>query len=77
MHDVVPVIAEPGQALNGLPCLGWVVGQQLVSHHLVHGQMQPRVDRLAAGNHVVIANAHSCREECIGCWTQDTFVIRT
>jgi hypothetical protein len=33
VHDVVPVIAEPGKALNHLPCLRRVAGQQLVRRH--------------------------------------------
>ncbi len=35
VHDVVPVVALAGQPLNGLPCLGRVVGQQLTRDDLV------------------------------------------
>jgi hypothetical protein len=60
VHDVVPVIAEPGQALHRLPCLGRVVGQQLVGHYLMHGHMQPLADGLAVENHVVITLQRVC-----------------
>jgi hypothetical protein len=55
VHDVVPVIAKAGQPLNGLPCLGRVVGQQLGRGNLVHGDVQPGAERLTAGDHLLIA----------------------
>jgi len=44
----------PGETLNRLPCLGRIVGQQLVRHHLVHCHVQPRVDGLAVDDHVFL-----------------------
>jgi hypothetical protein len=44
----VPVIAEAGQPLNRLPCLGRVLSQQLIGDNLVQRYVQPRAERLAA-----------------------------
>jgi len=55
VRDVVPVIAEACQPLNRLPCLGWVVSQQLIRDDLVHRDVQPRAERLAVGSHLLIA----------------------
>jgi hypothetical protein len=60
VHDVVPVIAQPVQALNRVPCPGRVVGQQLVRHDLVHCYVQPRVDGLAIDDHIFIAAQRVC-----------------
>ena len=55
MHDIVPVIAEASEPLNRLPCLGRVAGQQLVRDDLVHRYVQPRAERLTAGDYLFVA----------------------
>ncbi len=45
VQDLVVIMSLREEALGRGPHLGRVVVVELVGHHLVHGQMQPRVDR--------------------------------
>lgn len=69
VHDGVPVVAEPGKALNRLPRLGRILGQQLIRHYLVHGHVQPRVDGLAIDDHVLPVLERAC-ELRVPCFDQ-------
>jgi hypothetical protein len=50
-----PVVAEDAEPLHRLPCLGRVIGQQLVRDNLVHRDVQPRAERLTVDGHLFIA----------------------
>jgi hypothetical protein len=54
VHDVVPVVAESDQPLDGLPGFGRVVGQQLAGDNLMQRDVQPGTERLTAYDHLFI-----------------------
>lgn len=49
-----PVIAERGKPMHCLPSLRRVAGQKLIRDDLVHRDVQPGAERLAADDHLVI-----------------------
>ena len=56
VQDFVALVAERGQSPGGLPDLRRVVVPELVRDDLVHGDVQPRVDRGALYDDLVVAS---------------------
>jgi hypothetical protein len=76
VQDLVPVIAQPAQALRRRPHLWRIPADQLTGDDLVERHVQARVDLLAA-NHRGLATVRDCRVELrVGRADQQGTIVR-